>query len=386
MVFAFAKLPLAVLMLLAACIAPADASAQPVPERLNAPDLPLADHDYETLRLPDHLRGLENLDTSPADNPVTNAGAALGRVLFYDSGLSRNRLVSCASCHAQAIGFDDSTRFPIGFAGRITRRGAMPLANARYNAGGRHFRDERAATLEEQVLDPFTDEIEMGLAPGELVERVAARDWYGPLFASAFGDGAIDEQRIARALAQFVRAMVSTGSAYDEARAHSASPLQPFPAFTAAQNRGKFLFFADRRAGGAGCAQCHATEAFLMPTPRNNGTHVGEPGSDEGMGEVTGLAGDMGRFRAASLKNVAVSAPYMHDGRFDTLAQVIDHYADGVRPHPNLDPALRDDDGRPARLDFDADDRAALVAFLETLTDEELLRDPRFADPFAKRR
>ena len=359
--------------------------AQPVPQRLNVPDLPFPDFDYETLDLPAHLAPVARLDSAPADNPVTNAGAALGRVIFYDNGLSANRLVSCASCHNQALGFDDSTRFPIGFAGRITRRGAMPLANARFNPRGSYFRDERAATLEEQVLHPFTDEIEMGLKPGELVERVSARDWYGPLFADAFGDEAVTEDRVSRALAQFVRSIVSIHSSYDVARAQAGSPMENFPQFTAAENRGKFLYFTPRTEGGAGCSACHETEAFLLLRPRNNGTHAGSEADDGGLGEISGTSTDLGLFRAASLKNIAVSAPYMHDGRFETLEQVIDHYADGVQPHANLDRELQGEGGKPFWLDFNEADRHALVAFLETLTDGNLLRDPKFSDPFARR-
>ena len=369
---------------LAVWMAAPPALAQPVPQRLNQPDLPATAHDYSP-RLPAHLQPLLELDSNAKAVRKSDATARLGRVLFYDSGLSKNGLVSCASCHSQAIGFDDSTRFPIGFAGRITERGSMPLANARLNPRGRFFRDERAASLEQQVLQPFTDEIEMGLAPGELVRRIAARDWYGPLFEAAFGDRSIAEDRIAAALAQFVRAIVSTDSRYDRARAGATSSAAPFGDFTTSENRGKFLFLAGRADGGAGCAQCHQTDAFVMLEPRNNGTTAGAEGDDSGLGAISASPTDRGRFRAPSLKNVAASAPYMHDGRFDSLEQVIDHYADGLQPHPNLDPLLRDAQGKPARLSLPPDDRRALIDFLKTLTDETLLRDPRFADPFTRR-
>lgn len=358
---------------------------QPVPQRLNTPDFPLPEFDYETLLLPEHLKPLVALDNAPPDNPVTNAGATLGRVLFYDSGLSVNRLVACASCHNQSLGFDDSTRFPIGFAGRITRRGSMPLANARFNPRGRYFRDERAATLEEQVLHPFTDEIEMGMKPGEIIGRIEARDWYKPLFEGAFGDTKVTEERVSRALAQFVRSIVSSGSRYDEGRKLASSPLEGFAEFSTAENRGKFLFFATRGDDGAGCTACHETEAFLMLRPRNNGTHSAEEGTDGGLGEITGDNTELGLFRAPSLKNIAVSAPYMHDGRFKTLEAVVDHYAANLLPHPNLGEELRDAGGEPVKLDLSEADRKALVAFLKTLTDDALLRDPKFSDPFAKR-
>lgn len=346
------------------------------------PRLPATLFSYSTDHLPPHLAELAPLDSTPDDNPPTDAGATLGRVLFHDRQLSANGLVSCSSCHAQAAGFDDPTRLSIGFQGRLTRRSAMALANARYNPRGRHFRDERAVSLEQQVLMPFTDPVEMGLEPGELVSRVAARPWYGPLFAAAFGDREITDRRIARALAQFVRALVSAGSRYDRARAASAGPLADFAGFTPRENRGKFLFMAPRRMGGAGCAGCHATDAFIMMEPRDNGLPAVADRPDGGIGEITGRPRDMGRFRAASLKNVAVSAPYMRDGRFATLGEVIDHYSGGIADSPNLDPLLRDGAGRPIRFAFDPADRDALIAFLQTLTDEAFLSDPRFANPF----
>ncbi len=321
----------------------------------------------------------------PPDNPLTDEGATLGRVLFYDRSLSKNGLVSCASCHSQALGFDDPTRFSIGFEGRITGRHAMGLANAVFNVRGRYFWDERAASLEEQVLQPFTDEIEMGLAPGQLEEIVSARPFYDPLFEAAFGDTNVSEGRIARALAQFVRSLLSATAPYDVARARVGDPLWPFPDFTDEQNRGKQLFMAGRAQGGAGCASCHATEAFVTPAagPTSNGLDA-DSERDRGAGSHDDRPQALGTFRVASLRNIAVRAPYMHDGRFSTLDEVIDHYSSGVRPHPNLGDALRNDDGSPVRFDFSQADRAALIAFLETLTDQSFLENPKFSDPFRR--
>ncbi|MEC9343000.1 MAG: cytochrome c peroxidase [Pseudomonadota bacterium] len=329
---------------------------------------------------------LAGLDTMPSDNPVTAAGIALGRVLFYDRGLSANGLVSCSSCHAQASGFDDPTRFSIGFRGRITRRSAMALANARFNPRRRYFHDERAPGLEAQVLQPFTDAVEMGLVPGELLERIASRPWYAGLFEAAFGDPAITEIRVARALAQFVRSIVAMESRYDLARAANPDRLAAFPQFTDIENRGKFLFIASRDRGGAGCAACHATDAFVLIEPRDNGLPADPDRPDTGIAETTGRDADRGRFRTASLKNIAASAPYMHDGRFATLDAVVDHYARGIAPNENLAAELRDADGSPARLELSEADRDALVAFLRTLTDETMLNDPRLADPFRQAR
>jgi cytochrome c peroxidase len=361
--------------------APAHASDAPL-RRLSEPVLPATPFNYG-VELPPYLVALREIDSTPAASPVTDAGATLGRVLFHDHKLSKNGLVACASCHTQALGFDDRTRFSIGFKGLITRRAAMSLVNARYNPGGHYFRDQRAATLEQQVLEPFTDPIEMGLEPGELAWTVDKHTYYRPLFKAAFGDSEVTDGRIASALAQYVRSIVSVGSRYDLARALAQSPLDDFPQFSTAENRGKHLFLTARQDGGAGCAACHASEAFVLLEPKNNGLDA--TNTDGGVGEITHLPQDMGRFRSATLKNIAITTPYMHDGRFRTLEEVVEHYSSGVKPNPNLSAELRGADGKPARLNLSADDKAALVAFLKTLTDDRLLDDPRYGDPFASR-
>ena len=366
-----------------ALLAALPAQAQDAPlRRLSEPVLPQTLFHYG-VELPPYLAALKDIDSTPAASPVTDAGAALGRVLFHDHKLSKNGLVACASCHTQALGFDDRTRFSIGFKGLITRRAAMSLVNARYNPGGHYFRDQRATSLEQQVLEPFTDPIEMGLEPGELAWTVDKHTYYRPLFTAAFGDGEVTDARIASALAQYVRSIVSLGSRYDLSRAKAQSPLEDFAQFSPAENRGKHLFFTARQDGGAACAACHASEAFVMLEPKNNGLDA--ENTDGGLGEITHLPGDMGRFRAATLKNIAITTPYMHDGRMRTLEEVVEHYSSGVKPNPNLSPELRDAQGKPAQLNLSPDDKAALVAFLKTLTDESLLADPRYGDPFASR-
>jgi cytochrome c peroxidase len=351
--------------------------------RLAEPVLPAAEFDYSP-PLPAHLRSLSGIDSAPAANPVTNAGATLGRVLFHDRNLSRNGLVSCASCHTQVVGFDDPTRFSIGFEGRITARASMPLVNVRFNPGGRQFRDARSDSLESQVLQPFTDPIEMGLAQGELVTRLSQHRYYQPLFRAAFGDDAVSEEKIARALAQYVRSIVSYRSRYDRERSLVAAADLPFPGFTQMENRGKALVRTPSEEGGAGCASCHETEAQVMLHPRNNGLDAAT-GGDDGVGAITGRKQDLGLFRAPSLRNAAVTAPYMHDGRLASLEAVVEHYSAGVAAHPNLSPELRKQDGTPAKLQLSKEDREALIDFLRTLTDEELLADPRFSDPFLAR-
>ncbi|MEM7463872.1 MAG: cytochrome c peroxidase [Pseudomonadota bacterium] len=353
--------------------------------RLDEPASLSPDYNYANPQMPDHIRALDFLDNTPAENPVTDEGAHLGRVLFHDRQLSKNGLVSCASCHTAAIGFDDQTRFSIGFSGQITRRAAMPLANARFNPRGRYFWDERAPTLEDQVLDPLTDPIEMGLMPKQAISRISSRPWYPPLFEAAFGDNEVTDQRIAAALAQFVRTLISQSSPYDKAKASAGpdtSATEPFPEFNPTENRGKFLFFADRSQGGVGCSSCHETDAFVMLRPRNNGLPPSDREIDNGLGEITGETADNRLFRAASLKNIEKTAPYMHDGRFASLDEVIEHYSGKIEPHPNLSAELRNPDGSPIRLNLDDQDKAALIAFLNSLTDEEMMADERFSDPF----
>ncbi|MFZ1813966.1 MAG: cytochrome c peroxidase [Rhizobiaceae bacterium] len=349
---------------------------------LEPPSLPPVAFSYPAPNLPAHLKPLAQIDTQPASNPVTDAGATLGRVLFFDRHLSANDLVSCGSCHAQSMAFDDPTQRSIGLRGKLTRRAAMMLANNRYNPGGHQFRDSRADTLEEQVLMPFFDPIEMDLAPGQLVSRVEERQWYAALFEAAFGDGEISEERIARSLAQFVRSMVALDTRYDAERAKVANALEPFEGFTAQENRGKALFFNSKAQGGLGCALCHSGEGFVLREPTSNGLLPQGSPADRGVGEITGREVDMWRFRTTSLRNITTSPPYMHDGRFATLEQVLGHYDKGITAQSKPDELLLDETGNPQRLNLSQQDRAAVIAFLFTLTDHGFLADQRFSDPF----
>lgn len=342
------------------------------------PDLP---GDY-SVRWPEHL----GADAAALDNSgvrVTDTGAALGRVLFYDVNLSVNRTVACASCHLQANSFTDRTPQSLGFDGRLTRRNSMSLANVAFNLGGRFFWDQRAASLQEQALEPFADPIEMNLPLDRVVARVDGAGYYRPLFVSAFGDDAVTIDRVADALAQFMAAMVSSNAPYDQGRARVSSPLEDFPNFEDVENEGKTLFFTEVSSGGGGCSGCHTTELFVAPptSAGNNGLDI-DSADDQGVFEVTGDPNQLGSFKPASLRNVGVTAPYMHDGRFGSLADVVEHYSVGIRPHPNLGPALADDQGQPVRLDLTERQIEALVAFLRTLTDRQFLSDDRFRDPF----
>ena len=337
---------------------------------------------YARPRLPAYFDAtVAALDNSPPSNAIDDRIATLGRVLFYDLRLSTNDKASCAACHQQAFGFTDPMRFSNGISNAATTDAhAMRLGNLRYWRPGTSFWDRRAASVEAQASHPFHSLVEMGWGGAAggfdaLTRKMAATAYYPDLFAWAFGDRAITEPRIQQALAQFVRAMVAHSSRWDEGYARVFSPTAPdralgveLPNFTAAENRGRHLFMTGVGAGGAGCSSCHLPPTFaLAADAQSNGLDAGE----------TRL------FKAPSLRDVGLTGPYMHDGRFATLADVVDHYDRGVQDGPALDPRLREN-GRPRRLGLSAADRAALVAFLLTLNDRALTTDPRFGDPFRR--
>ena len=321
------------------------------------------------------------LDNSPAANGINDRVATLGRVLFYDLRLSTNDRASCASCHQQALGFTDSMRFSNGIIGAATTDAhAMRLGNLRYWQPGTAFWDRRAASVEAQTSQPFHSLVEMGwggAAGGfdDLIRKMSATSYYPDLFDWAFGSPAITEPRIQQALAQFLRAMISSSSKWDEGYAQVFSPTAPnraldvdLPNFTPQENRGRHLFMTSVEEGGAGCSACHLPPTFaLAADARSNGLDAGESRL----------------FKAPSLSSVGLTGPYMHDGRFATLAEVVDFYDHGIQDGPALDPRLTED-GRPQRLNFSAADRAALVAFLMTLNDTALIADARFSDPFRR--
>jgi cytochrome c peroxidase len=350
--------------------------------------------DYSSA-VPDYLSAYAAArDNTPAGNPNTDAGVHLGRHLFFDKALSRNRTVSCASCHLPERSYTDGLPFSEGFEGGLTGRTSMPLVNLRYYGSGRMFWDERANTLENQVLMPIQDEVEMGMTLDEVLARLEEDERYAPMFEAAFGDEEITVDGVSRALAQFVRALTSFDSRWDAALAAGEDPLEPFSSFTAAENRGKTIFFGRHEQGiGPLCSGCHLPPPpppgvglgggpdpglFFMPGPRVNGL---PDDSDFGVGDVSGQPADRGAFKSPSLRNLTLRGPYMHDGRFQTLAEVVDFYSDEIADVPNLDPLLRDGPN-PRRLNLSAEDRAALVAFLETLSDPSFGTDPRFHDPF----
>ena len=319
------------------------------------------------------------IDNTPAGDPVDNAIATLGRVLFYDVALSVNDTTSCATCHQQSLAFDDDEQFSTGFAGGQTGAHAMRLGNMRYFEGGEMFWDRRAESPEDQALQPVLDETEMGWSENggipALITKMEGLEYYPVLFEFVFGGEAITQARMERALAHFQRAMISSDSRWDQSYAQVFGPGAPnraldeaLPNFSASENRGRELFMTNPGGGGAGCARCHRPPTFALDeASRSNGLDAGE----------TTI------FKSPSLKGIAMSQFFMHDGRFTTLRQVVDHYADGIQNGPALDNRLRQNN-QPMRLNLDEDDREALVDFMETLTDDTLIADPKFSDPFIR--
>jgi cytochrome c peroxidase len=335
------------------------------------PVLPAPSHGYSDADapIPPHFRASNAgtvlfSDNTPPDNRITNAGATLGRVLFYDVRLSANDRVACASCHRQIFGFADTARFSRGLHGGHPRRRTMALANARFNSAGRFFWDERAASLEAQVLEVIRDTVEMSMDLEALERKLGSANFYPALFAAAFGSPDVTRDRIADALAQFVRSLVSAQSRFDAVFATGGAPD---PSRLTARELEGFRVF-----NSAGCVNCHRTIAQFADKANNTGLDAVP--ADTGAGE--------GRFKPPSLRNVAVRPPYMHDGRFATLREVVEFYSGGVQASPSLDPRLRAADGSPRNLDLKPSQVEALIAFLESLTDSTFLNAERFSDPF----
>lgn len=337
---------------------------------------------FASITLPAYYDGTVTPDdNTPNNNAITNRAASLGRVLFNDRRLSVNDTLSCASCHRQANGFSDPRQFSTGVSGTaFTTAHAMRLGNIRYFRPGSMFWDKRAASVEIQASQPIQNVVEMGWdnAAGSiaaLITKMNATTYYPDLFNFAFGSPTITEARIQLALAQFERAMVSTGSKWDTGYATVFSATGPnrnlgldLPNFTAQENRGRALYFSPPNQGGAGCAACHSAPTFaLAPNSLSNGLDAGE----------TRI------FKSPSLKNMGVGGPFMHDGRFTTLEQVVEHYNSGVQAGPAVDNRLLRN-GVPQRLNLSVADKAALAAFLRTLDDTALLTDAKFSSPMRK--
>ncbi|NUO02055.1 MAG: hypothetical protein HUU01_15735 [Saprospiraceae bacterium] len=310
----------------------------------------------------------------PADNPLTEEGIELGRQLFYDPLLSMNGAVSCASCHLPQLGFGDGKAFSIGVNGQEGPRSSLPLANVGYYYKGL-FWDGRSKSLEDQALIPVREPHEMN-SDWSLVElKLRNHPKYPELFRKAFSitdRKEITRFLVAKAIAQFERTLISANAKYDQVLAGKAT-------YTASEERGRKIFFdASDDLPKSECGHCHLDPLFTNLDFQNNGIQQVtslEDFPDKGRGKITKIIYDNGKFRVPTLRNIELTAPYMHDGRFETLEAVLDHYASGGHLADNLNPNVR-------QLNFSKQDKIDLIAFLKTLTDTSFVQNPAFANPF----
>jgi cytochrome c peroxidase len=311
------------------------------------------------------------------DNPLTRAGVQLGRMLFYERALSADGTQACADCHRQTDGFSDPRAFSIGVAGLPGTRHSMALFNLAWHRNG-FFWDGRSPSLRHQALQPIQDPLEMNEELVNAVRKLGERRAYRHQFVRAFGDEQITEARIGLALEQFMRVLVSRNSKYDRY-------LRGQATLTPSEERGRLLYFGEYDPQGVGkgaeCFHCHGGFNLTNDQYMNNGLDTDGGFTDPGLFAVTGKAQDMARFKVPSLRNIAVTAPYMHDGRFATLEEAIQHYNTGVKPSSTIDFLLHYN-LNPGGLRLDDQDMADLLAFLHTFTDPAFLQDTAFARPF----
>lgn len=340
--------------------------------------------DYAGQEIPNYIT-----KDNTAGNEITNAGATLGRVLFYDKNLSTDNTIACASCHQQEFAFSDGLQASNGVNG-TTGRHSMRLINSRFADEEKFFWDERAASLEEQTTMPVQDHTEMGFSgengdPGfdDLIEKLADIDYYQELFTFVYDDPEITEARVQDALAQFIRSIQSFDSKYDIGRDQVNDDNRPFPNFSDLENQGKDLFIRRsdfdnngvRIDGGAGCNVCHRAPEFdIDPNSRNNGV-IGS----FSMGRDTDVT------RAPTLRDLfnkdgILNTPLMHTGDM-TLDDVLAHYNNvGVRNN-NVDQRLTPN-GQSQVLELSNDEMAALKSFLMTLSGSDVYTNPMWSDPF----
>ncbi len=320
---------------------------------------------------------IDNNQGTVANPAITNHGATLGRVLFYDKKLSLNNTIACGSCHHQANGFADPVAFSNGFENLKTLRNSSSISNAAISDA--LFWDSRAPSVKTMTLNPIQNHIEMGMEDlNYLEQKLSKLNYYPELFRLAYGSEQITSERISDAIAQFVCSLVSSQSKNDFVNPLSSSSSL---SLSALENMGKSLFNSSK----TNCSVCHGGANMV-----SNGYENSTAGSLRGTANIGLDAFDKdkgfikGTVKIPSLRNVSVSGPYMHDGRFNTLLDVVEHYNSGIQNNKNLDSRLRDTNGSPKKLGLSDIEKESLVAFLKTLTDEKFLKDERFSDPFIK--
>ena len=344
---------------------------------------------YADQTVPDYITKIND-----GGNPITDAGATLGRVLFYDTSLSTDGSISCASCHVQSLGFSDAGIVSTGVEGGQTGRHSMRLINTMFADETDFFWDERAESHEAQESQPIQDHNEMGFSGqngrpvlDDLIVQMEATEYYEELFRFVYLDAEITEERIQEALAQFTKSIQSFDSKYDEGRAQVNGNNAPFPNFSTDENAGKTLFMQAPNNGGAGCQGCHRAPEFDI-----------RPGSDHnGIFRVAGSTTefDLTNTRSPSLRDMVgpggrSNGPFMHDGSLATIRAVIDHY-DAIQ-EPANEPPLSDfratidnrllPGGNPQRLNLTETEKDQIEAFLLTLTGTSIYTDEKLSDPF----
>ena len=309
---------------------------------------------------------------------INNDVATLGRVLFYDTHLSINNTVSCGSCHKQSIAFSDNVTFSSGFENHKTLRNTLPIQNLS-NIGSfisgptSLFWDGRATFLPSMVLMPITNHVEMGMSNvNSIVDKVKSLSYYDNLFFKAFRTNQIDATKVSAALSSFVSSIFSGNTRFDRSSKNQTE-------LNGLEHEGRLLFFKKYD-----CNSCHKTEQLNGYQAGGGFVNIGleENYIDKGLQNITNTPTDNGKFKIPNLRNITLTAPYMHDGRFSTLSAVIDHYSHGIANSPALDPRLRSANGQPMRMNISEHEKTALLAFLNTLTDFAMITDIKYSNPF----
>lgn len=311
----------------------------------------------------------------PVDNMLTQQKVKLGKMLFHETMLSGDNTQACADCHLAAHAFNDPSQFSIGIEGLPGNRNAMSVFNLAWNTNG-FFWDGRAETLREQSLMPIQDHLEMNETLENVVSKLSASQTYKDQFTRAFGSDQISAEKIGLAMEQFMLTIVSGGSKYDDY-------LQGSYQLTESEERGRELFFTEYNPffpeeSGADCAHCHSGSNFENDQYMNNGLDTDDMITDEGRMNVTNDPADRAKFKVTSLRNIELTAPYMHDGRFSTLEEVVDHYNEGIQLSSTVDVTLSNTEATGLMLSDQ--DKSDLIAFLKTLTDTEFSQNPAFLE------
>jgi cytochrome c peroxidase len=303
----------------------------------------------------------------PADNPLTEEGIALGKKLFFDPALSLDGTQACASCHKPENAFTDPRRFSVGIDGSVGTRNSMPIHNLAFNYNEKFFWDGRAVTLEAQIFGPVTNPIEMNNTWPNVENTLQESNEYPVLFERAFGTSTVDSVNVSKAIAQFLRTLISGNSKFDKFLMGEAQ-------LTESEANGLEVFLDE---GRGDCFHCHGLPANPLWT--DNGFHnngLDETFTDRGLGGITGDPREFGLFKTGTLRNLAYTAPYMHDGRFETLEEVINHYSEGLVFSETIDPLMKK--VAEGGVQLSEEDKIDLKAFLLTLSDPSFINNPDF--------